>query len=614
MSPLKNNNDSEKRFPAGGAMPEIPAHFTGKKSPRQKAPRAKSPYFIVKDSLPIKSALAAIDRKQINFGIILGAGKTVRGVFTAGDLRRAILAGKSIDAPVILAANTNPVTAPAGTGASDLRVLAAAKGIGSSPIILLDETGAFAGVHVAPPPRRRRLTKDIKLISVRPSETIRGAMAAIDRSGLGIALVTDGDMKFIGLATDRDLRSAVICGSSLGDPVSTVMNTSPVTGAYDMGEAELRNLNSTGKNIKIPLLDSAGRVRDLVTVYAEPSSKGRIMSIGQMKSAEGRRLKRILVTGGAGYLGSILTGALLDRGYRVRVLDALYFGDAGLKPFQGRAGFEFVKGDVRHIEDVTRSMQDADAVIHLAGIVGDPACAKNPLGTAEQNYLATAMLAQVAKHHQVNRFIFASSCSVYGASERVVTENSRLNPLSLYAKDKIYSERVILSMADGNFSPTIFRMGTLFGLSERMRFDLVINLLCAKAVYEREFKVFGGSQWRPFVHVSDAADAYIRALESPIEKVRKKIFNLGSDAGNVRILDIGRMVHKAVPESKMLVEETQGDKRNYRVSFGKIRRELGFTAKVGVEQGIREIASALSKGRFSSYKEPQYSNYLFITQ
>jgi nucleoside-diphosphate-sugar epimerase len=324
--------------------------------------------------------------------------------------------------------------------------------------------------------------------------------------------------------------------------------------------------------------------------------------------------RRILVIGGAGYIGSVLCRQLLEKSYRVRVLDLLLYDDKSIQPLLASPSFEFVKGDSRDIEAVIRAMWDVDSVIHLGEIVGDPATALDSLLTQEVNVAATRMLAEAAKGFRLRRFIYASSCSVYGAGEGVFDEQSAPNPVSLYARAKIDAERTLLSLNDANFHPVIVRFATVFGMSPRPRFDLVINLLTAKAVLDREITIFGGGQWRPFVHVSDAARALVIALEAPDANVKGQVFNVGSDSQNFTIDQVGDMIQAIIPEARVVKQGEGSDARNYRVSFARIRRQLGFEPRVTVQQGIREIERAVRAGQVSHYAERQYSNHRTLSE
>lgn len=332
------------------------------------------------------------------------------------------------------------------------------------------------------------------------------------------------------------------------------------------------------------------------------------------KTPQRRNVERVLVIGGAGYIGSALLPKMLEKGYKVRLLDRLMFGEEPIQDLIGHPRLEIVKSDFRQVDRVVEAMRDVDAVIHLGAIVGDPACALDEQLTIDINLMATKMIAEVAKGQGVERFIFASTCSVYGASDQTLDEQSKLNPVSLYARSKIASERVLMQMADDRFAPVILRFSTIYGLSGRTRFDLVINLLTAKAIVEGKITVFGGNQWRPFVHVDDAALAVFKALQAPLELVDGEIFNVGSDEQNYTINQIAEIIHKLIPNSEIVNMGDDTDARNYRVSFYKIRKKLGYLPQWTVEQGIRQVEEALRTGKVKDYKDAKYSNVKFLTE
>lgn len=257
-------------------------------------------------------------------------------------------------------------------------------------------------------------------------------------------------------------------------------------------------------------------------------------------------------------------------------------------------------------------MKGVGAVVHLGGLVGDPACALDEQLTLEINLVATRVIAEVAKGEGVSRFIFASTCSVYGASDGMLDENSRLNPVSLYARSKIASERVLLAARSPGFAPVILRFGTIFGLSGRTRFDLVVNLLAAKAVFDGKITLYGGDQWRPFVHVEDAAEAVLNVLQSPIDRVDGEIFNIGGDELNYTLRQVGEMIQRAVPSAELLDLGANADRRNYRVDFRRARQVLGFLPRWKLEQGIAQVINAIREGKVQDYTLPQYSNVKFL--
>jgi nucleoside-diphosphate-sugar epimerase len=321
------------------------------------------------------------------------------------------------------------------------------------------------------------------------------------------------------------------------------------------------------------------------------------------------RIQHVLVIGGAGYIGSVLCRQLLSRGYSVRVLDAFLYGRDSVAGILDHPRFELVEGDSRDISSVFRAMLDMDAVVHLGELVGDPACALDERLTLEVNVAATRMVAEAAKGCRVKRFVYASSCSVYGANSQVLDECSELKPVSLYAKAKIGSEQALLGLNGSDFHPVILRFATVFGVSPRPRFDLVVNLLTAKALLNGAITVFGGDQWRPFVHVADVAAGIIRCLQAPLISVKGQIFNLGSDEQNCTIDELADQIHSIIPQATLVKDANSADKRDYRVSFKKIRRELGFEPVRTVESGIREIKAAIESGAITDIGDSRYNNY-----
>lgn len=333
-----------------------------------------------------------------------------------------------------------------------------------------------------------------------------------------------------------------------------------------------------------------------------------LFSVTPREKRQQSRVEDVLVVGGAGYIGSVLTRQLLAAGYRVRVLDLELFGRESLAGVLDHPRLQVQTGDFRNVEDVVRSLRGMDAVVHLAAIVGDPACALDEETTIAVNYEAAKMMAQLARANGISRFIFASTCSVYGESDATIDESSDLNPVSLYATTKIDAERVLLEAADDAFKPTILRLATAYGWSHRPRFDLVANLLSAKAVTDKDISVFNGEQWRPFVNTRDISRAIVTALESPLALVGGEIFNVGDNSQNYTISELGQIVAAAVPGTNVNDVRNDEDPRNYRVCFDKIQNTLGFRAAVTLEQGIQEIVDAVERGEVDDWRDPKYSN------
>jgi nucleoside-diphosphate-sugar epimerase len=324
------------------------------------------------------------------------------------------------------------------------------------------------------------------------------------------------------------------------------------------------------------------------------------------------RNRLVLVTGGAGYIGSHVVRKLLERGHRVRVVDSLLYGSHGLATVLGHPRLELMEGDVRHIRTMTLATKGVDAVIALAAIVGDAACELDADETLSTNLEATSLLAEACERAGVRRLVFASSCSVYGANGALVlNEGSWLNPVSIYARSRLRSEKILLQRADG-LGVTILRLSTVFGLSPRMRLDLLVNTFTAHAVATGRIRVFGGSQYRPNLHVQDAAEAFISAAESPEEKAAGEIFNVGDNDQNHTVLDIARLVQAELPRIEVELVDASTDTRDYRVGFDKIQNVLGFRARYTVSQGIREMIVALHNGEIQEPNADVYHNYRYL--
>jgi nucleoside-diphosphate-sugar epimerase len=323
--------------------------------------------------------------------------------------------------------------------------------------------------------------------------------------------------------------------------------------------------------------------------------------------------EKVLVIGGAGYIGSALVERLLELDYHVRVLDLLLYQDDSIAGFLEHPNFELVHGDFRHIDTVVHAAQGVNSIVHLGAIVGDSACALCEDLTIEINLRATDTIAEVGRGFGVQRFVFASTCSVYGASDEILDERAALRPISLYARTKMESEKLLLNMADATFAPTILRFGTIYGLSHRPRFDLVVNLLTAKAIQDGEAGIFGGAQWRPLVHVRDVAEAIVLTLQVPPDTVRGQIFNVGCNEQNYQIGDLGQIIKEMVPTTNIVTMPNE-DNRNYRVQFDKIHRMLNFEPQYTVRDGVAEIVDAFASGRLTDYRSPQYSNFGFLKE
>ncbi|HEX5436196.1 MAG TPA: NAD(P)-dependent oxidoreductase [Gemmatimonadaceae bacterium] len=321
---------------------------------------------------------------------------------------------------------------------------------------------------------------------------------------------------------------------------------------------------------------------------------------------------QVLITGGAGYVGSTLVPLLLAAGYRVRVLDALLHGGQSLLGVWAHPGFEFMKGDVRDARTVRDALASVDAVVHLAAIVGDPACARNPVHARAVNLDASVALLTASREAGVARFVFASTCSNYGKMSdptRYVDERSALAPVSLYAETKVAVEEALLASAGaGGLCATPLRFATVFGVSPRMRFDLTVNEFTMEMLTKSHLVVFGEQFWRPYVHVADAARAIALVLEAPASAVNGRVFNVGSTTQNYQKQQLVELIQQHAPAAVVEYVHKHEDPRDYRVSFARITGDLGFEITRTVEEGIREVARLIADGVIQDYSNARYRN------
>lgn len=309
-------------------------------------------------------------------------------------------------------------------------------------------------------------------------------------------------------------------------------------------------------------------------------------------------LRKVLVTGGAGYVGAVLVPKLLNKGHHVKVIDLYIYGDNVLDSVKDHPDLIQIKGDIRDRDILEKELIGYDTVIHLACISNDPSYELDPELGKSINYDAFIDLVDVSKKVGVKRFIYASSSSVYGIKEETeVTEDLPLEPLTDYSKYKVRCEEILLKEASDNFIVTIIRPSTVCGYSPRMRLDLTVNILTNQAINKGEITVFGGEQMRPNIHIEDMTDLYVYLLELPDEKIHKKIYNAGYE--NYKVKDIAEMVKKVIGEQIPIKVTPTSDNRSYRVSSKKLREELGFVPKHTIEEAILDLKRAFENGKIS---------------
>jgi nucleoside-diphosphate-sugar epimerase len=320
----------------------------------------------------------------------------------------------------------------------------------------------------------------------------------------------------------------------------------------------------------------------------------------------------VTVTGGAGYIGAGTVEELQDAGHEVRILDVLLHEDqAEVAEALQAQGAELIRGDIRDESVRERALAGADAVVHLAAIVGDPACARDPELSQDVNVEGSRAIVADAQAAGVSRFVFASTCSNYGrmADPTVpVTEDGVLAPLSLYAEQKVGIERALLDGRFGELKPTCLRFATVYGAAPRMRFDLTVNEFTRDLWSERELEVFGEQFWRPYVHVRDAGRAIRLALEAPVEEVAGDVFNVGHSDENYRKLDLVELITERLGRGDVKFVTRDEDPRDYKVGFEKIRDRLSFEPEMRVRDGIDEIVRQLEHGRFGDPFRRRFSN------
>lgn len=326
--------------------------------------------------------------------------------------------------------------------------------------------------------------------------------------------------------------------------------------------------------------------------------------------------KHIVVTGGAGYIGSLLTAQLLHQGYKVTVIDTLMFGGESLLTFLANPDFHFSKSDVTDTRCLKNSLRrdwpKPHAIYHLAGIVGFPAC--QAIGSQAANLYnveAAKNIFEQSKAIGIEKFVFSSTYSVYGMSPNgiSVTEESPLTPQSLYAETKIRAEEFLLPN-----NAIVYRLATLYGISPRTRFDLIINQFVLDAFTKRELLIYQRGYTRSFVHVRDVIDGFLLALTHVDEKTTKRLYNLGTDDGTYTKDQIVQMVIKRLPDTVVEYKDLTfgGDMRDISVSFEKITRDLGFKAKISVDDGIKEVVNAIRLGLISEPNHIRYRNSQFF--
>jgi len=463
----------------------------------------------------------------------------------------------------------------------------------------------------------------IPALTLQEDNTINDSLKLIeDRYGT-ILIVLDQAGKLSGIVSPGDLRKAILQGHSVRTRLDRVINRNPVYIRYD----EIKSATDVNQGIMDALRGRYSEVSMMYALLPVITSDRKVMGLISLDSLTGYvatpqvriNHRTVLIVGGAGYIGSVLTRKLLADGWAVKILDRLLYGEESLRGLEGQ-NMILKRGDASVIDDIVNAVDGVDAVVYLAELVGDPACSAAPQAALKTNYLAVTSMAHLCSHLNINRFIYTSSCSVYGANPdagMLLTEDSSVQPVSLYGRMKALVEQAILSVCNlpnPMFSPTILRLATVFGHSYRPRFDLVVNTFVKNALQKGAIEIFGGEQWRPNVHVTDVAEAIVRVLDAPPEKIRGQIFNVGGNDLNYTINELADFTEEIFPYIKIIRKNGAKDLRNYRVDFGKIRKFLKFEPRIDVKQGMLEIKQAFDRQDYDNLDDPRYSNIAMLRE
>lgn len=444
---------------------------------------------------------------------------------------------------------------------------------------------------------------------VSEKSSILDVLKIFETNGVNLALVVNESKKFIGVISSSDIRRGLVKGLDKKSKIKKIINYHPLYLKDEIDENQLSNLISSPRFNKInppyiPVIDEKNRPRGLVDKQN--------LNLNFLKKKKNSQIKpRILLLGGAGYIGTILAENLLKLKYEVTIFDKfVYLSKNKLKSKLRSKNLRLIHGDTRNIEKTFDVLKNNDIVVHLAELVGDPLCEKRPSKTYSINYLASLAISKICNDLGVSKFIYISSCSVYGSriDEKLSDENAPINPLSVYAKLKALCEKTIIKNSGDFWGPCILRLGTVFGSSLRPRFDLVLNAFAGQIANNKEINIFGGDQWRPFVHIQDVCQVIIKIIKLDSKVTNGQIFNIASF--NHTLSEVGKKISKIFPKIKINVLDTNFDKRNYRVSAKKAKSILKFKPKYNLEKGIKDLVKFTLKNKIKNIKHKKFLNIL----
>lgn len=428
------------------------------------------------------------------------------------------------------------------------------------------------------------MKKNFSNIVVHENSTINSIIKKINQNGKNGVFVSNKKKKIVGIITDADIRKKL-----LQDKILVNQR------AVSIMEKNFYSIPFSKRNEKKKLLLESNKI--LIPILKNNFLKD-FAHLSDIMSKNNITKKKILVIGGLGYIGSVLIDHLLKKKYLVNILDINFYGCNLSKKTLKNPALKIFYGDCNSLKKLRRAIKGCTDVIHLGEIVGDPAVSLDRNFSIRNNYESTVAVVSECLKNKINKFIFASSCSVYGSSKKECYEKSKLNPVSLYARCKIECEKTILSFKNDSFCPVILRLSTVYGDSPRKRFDLVVNRFILMAIKKIKINLFGGSSWRPFVSVNDVSRAILKILVSKNDVVSRQIFNLGGDRENYRIKDIINEIKKKTKVNFKVTKQAD-DKRNYRVSFKKIQKKINFQPKDNLKKSIAELLKKYKKSKIN---------------
>ena len=447
-----------------------------------------------------------------------------------------------------------------------------------------------------------------KKFEIKDNSKIIDVLNVFQKNKLNICCVIDKNQNFIGTVTMSDIKKAYLKKATSNHKITNYFNKKPLIIQESINENSISSILSSSKffNIDPPLIPIIDKNKKLVNLI----DKNELFNYSSnFLSKDLSNSKKILIFGGAGYIGSVLVKHLIKMKYEVIIFDKfIYTSKKSFQNYFKNDNLKIIKGDTQDITKVFNAIRKSDIVIHLAEMVGDTLCEIKPKKTYAINYLASITISNICKNLGINKFIYVSSCSVYGSNDNLTNENSNINPLSIYAKLKALSEKAIIRNFDKHCQPVILRLGTVYGSSFRPRYDLVINLFSGLLANKKQITIAGGNQWRPFIHVDDVARAIIKVMNLDFKKINNKIFNIVGE--NIQIKDIGKLIKRIDPKANIKFSKNITDNRNYKSSNKRALNVLKFKTKFKIQDGVNQVVKYTKKNKIKNIFSKKYINIL----